>query len=305
MQIARTLIAAFGVLAAVLAVVLLAAPHSDEAEAAPLPPFFASALGTKVIDGMPLRVHVVVAVEEGQDGRAIAEQAVLSLGAQPLSRADWTSLVDDDGLGGGGGVWWESLNGGDDTIVLEYSTLNEDLAGGKSEVVTAAASWTNISSSRLAFTFSGDVSICPSLVAECAGDQFLDGKNTFGWEALGPGILGVTWMVNDGEGGDLQESDIALSTAFNWTTGGSPFAINMETVALHEIGHVLGLGHSFVRRATMYTPYTRADTSLHGDDIDGISALYPVEGEPPPEPTPENDWCKAHPDHPQFDRKCP
>ena len=94
-------------------------------------------------------------------------------------------------------------------------------------------------------------------------------------------------------------STVALSTSplyYNWTTGSSPFAINVETVALHAVGHLLGLAHSNVRKATMYASYTRIDTTLHADDIEGISTLYAA-SDPNPDPTPNdggNDWCSSH-----------
>ena len=129
--------------AMLMATALVIGGGSDRSEATALPPFFESAMGTTVVDGVSLRVHVVVAVHEGQDGRALAEQAVRNLGATPLRRAEWGSLVDTDGVDdGSGGVWWESLNGGNDTIVLEYSTPSEALSGAKNEVMAAAASWT-------------------------------------------------------------------------------------------------------------------------------------------------------------------
>ncbi len=288
MRFPRFALAAFAILASLAALVAVTAQSQDRSEAAGVPAFYATALGTKTVNGVELGVHVVVGVEAGQDGRAVAEAALRSLGASPLGRADWGSLVDEVD-----GIYWDHLYAGSDAINVEYSTALEPFAA-KSEFVSAAASWTNVATSRVILAFDSDVTTCPSLVAECGGT--LDGANTLGWETLDPGVLGVAWFVNDGKGGTPQEVDIALSLYYNWTSGSSPFAINLETVALHEVGHLLGLAHSGVRKATMYASYTRADTTLHADDIEGISTLYPG-SDPNPDPTPDdggNDWCSTH-----------
>ncbi|RDX90668.1 Metalloendoproteinase 2-MMP, partial [Mucuna pruriens] len=53
-------------------------------------------------------------------------------------------------------------------------------------------------------------------------------------------------------------------------------AVDLESVAVHEIGHLLGLGHSSVKEAIMY-PTISAKTrkvQLDNDDIQGIQILY-------------------------------
>ena len=46
------------------------------------------------------------------------------------------------------------------------------------------------------------------------------------------------------------------------------------TVALHEIGHSLGLAHSKISQSVMYATHSETKTELHWDDRDGINALY-------------------------------
>ena len=57
-------------------------------------------------------------------------------------------------------------------------------------------------------------------------------------------------------------------------------AIDYHTVALHEFGHALGLGHSVVVGSVMEAIYTGPRRTLGPDDIAGIQAIYGVVPEP-------------------------
>ena len=60
-----------------------------------------------------------------------------------------------------------------------------------------------------------------------------------------------------------------------WSVGSVADAYHLETVALHEIGHLLGLHHSAERAAIMYFEIGAGEVkNLHEDDIAGIRALY-------------------------------
>lgn len=69
--------------------------------------------------------------------------------------------------------------------------------------------------------------------------------------------------------------DAHFDDAETWTvnvpTGG---ATDLVTVAAHEFGHSLGLGHSAVSGALMAPFYGGPMRTLHSDDIAGITSLY-------------------------------
>lgn len=78
-------------------------------------------------------------------------------------------------------------------------------------------------------------------------------------------------------GGSLA-GDAHFDDAETWTLSvrsDSNQPIDMVTVAAHEIGHSLGLGHSQVPGALMYPFYSGSHRFLDQDDIDGIRSIYP------------------------------
>ncbi|KAG6602465.1 Metalloendoproteinase 3-MMP, partial [Cucurbita argyrosperma subsp. sororia] len=61
----------------------------------------------------------------------------------------------------------------------------------------------------------------------------------------------------------------------SWAAGVVSGSFDLETVALHEIGHLLGLQHSSIEGAIMWPSVPEGDSKgLHADDIAGIKALY-------------------------------
>lgn len=72
--------------------------------------------------------------------------------------------------------------------------------------------------------------------------------------------------------GDMHFDDAEAWTLAAQAVGAQP--IDLVTVAAHEIGHALGLGHSNVACALMNPFYTGSHRYLSQDDIDGIQSIY-------------------------------
>ncbi|KAL1828347.1 hypothetical protein ACET3Z_006759 [Daucus carota] len=85
----------------------------------------------------------------------------------------------------------------------------------------------------------------------------------------------------DGPYGVLAHASAPTSGSFHldadepWSIGPVADHIDLETVALHEIGHLLGLEHSSVAEAIMFPSVSDGVAKeLHGDDVEGIKDLY-------------------------------
>lgn len=72
--------------------------------------------------------------------------------------------------------------------------------------------------------------------------------------------------------GDIHFDDDETWTLAPQATGNNPR--DLVTVAAHEIGHAIGLGHSNVACALMNPFYTGSHRYLSQDDIDGVQSIY-------------------------------
>ena len=68
---------------------------------------------------------------------------------------------------------------------------------------------------------------------------------------------------------------MALNTRFQLTTTSGGAGYDVETVMLHENGHVVGLDHSTAAGSIMQATYGGVQPSLSPDDERGITYLYP------------------------------
>jgi len=105
------------------------------------------------------------------------------------------------------------------------------------------------------------------------GDQQDDprfGDIRIGMVNLGSGVLGETFLPPPFNGG-TDAGDMFLNSAASWQINND---YDLETVAIHEFGHALGLGESQITTACMYADYNGIKQSLTTDDINGIQSVW-------------------------------
>jgi MYXO-CTERM domain-containing protein len=96
---------------------------------------------------------------------------------------------------------------------------------------------------------------------------------------LATGAAGHTVIFTMGD--RVVEADIHLNARdFAFSVGVAPPKIDLQAILTHELGHVLGIGHSADPRATMNAglPGGIAARSLEKDDVDAVCTLYPGTG---------------------------
>jgi len=69
--------------------------------------------------------------------------------------------------------------------------------------------------------------------------------------------------------------DTHFDDAETWSDTGTGGTIDLLSVAIHELGHALGLRHTSDSNAIMYPTYRGPNHTLGSDDIAGIRKIYP------------------------------
>jgi hypothetical protein len=153
----------------------------------------------------------------------------------------------------------------------------------------AFATWAAVPTASITYQLAGLTSASP-------GSD--DGASVLGFR-MRPDldrVLAQTSFLVDSSTGALVESDIFFNSAFPWSVAaaGEAGRYDLESIALHEIGHFSGLGHSALGETEListggrrvlstaavmfpiaYPSGSVAARTLKADDIAGISDLYP------------------------------
>jgi hypothetical protein len=173
--------------------------------------------------------------------------------------------------------------------ITDRGVANVSVSDFQAAAARAFAKWQAVPTATIAFEFGGFTRLEPFEDDDRSVLGFQDQPEL-------ERVLGATGFVVDITSGDIVESDIFFNSAFNWSTAasGEPGRFDLESVATHEIGHFLGLGHSALgetealpsgRRRVLassavmfpisFGTNNTADRELQPDDIAGVSDIYP------------------------------
>ena len=149
------------------------------------------------------------------------------------------------------------------------------------------STWRGVETAQTSSEFVGFVNAQPFVA---------DGASVIGFQSRPDQdrTLAATTFTVDVTDGHILESDIFFNSTFLWSVadGGAADRFDVESIALHEIGHLLGLSHSalgetelvaggrrvIAAEAAMFPiAFSRgniAGRTLKADDIAGISDIY-------------------------------
>ncbi|MEO6724099.1 MAG: matrixin family metalloprotease [Blastocatellia bacterium] len=161
---------------------------------------------------------------------------------------------------------------------------SDDLPFAQAEraLVASFQAWEDIPTSAIAFTHGPNTTSTAS-----AGDGqlemfWLDNTEMTGDGLNLTGVLALSrFQANTATGEITDAATVFNGFRYHWAVDGRADAVDVQEVATHEIGHLIGLNHTMIGGATMYprtiTGRTQSRT-LAPDDAIAASVAYPAPG---------------------------
>ncbi len=147
-------------------------------------------------------------------------------------------------------------------------------AGSLPAIQAGMQTWTNVESSNFTFVYGG--------ITNRKSHGRNDGNNIVTFGSLESDAVAENRYWYYTLSGVLIDSDIRFNTYYPWSTTGSPDSFDVQNVDTHEHGHSLclvDLYNAADSDKTMYGYVSKGETlkrTLHQDDIDGITYIYPA-----------------------------
>jgi len=157
-----------------------------------------------------------------------------------------------------------------------------DCTGEGAAVKRAANTWNN-AGAKFAFYYDSTLSLGSYVAMD-------NGRNEIYWSSSSEldGAAAVTKVLYSGN--EIQETDLLFNDDYDWRTGSVGYSdCDVETIALHELGHCFGLldlygdlGDGYDTDKAMFGVSYGGEVvrTLHPDDIAGITYIYGNQGIP-------------------------